>query len=439
MTTHAASAAKKSSFETSNRRQLSLFRDVVDPFAFDGSKHATFRQCKAEPIHRWYPYLEGYGPEFVRSIAATYMPSAQSILEPFAGSGTTPLALGTLGITCGYCEANPVLREITRIKFGIAHLPESQRAALSHQISTLAEELPTHVSRSTQDMALKQSYQACFDRSVFFDESTFASVLNLRSLVDKLKVENSHLADALTLSILAKLVICSNLKRAGDVRFKTESELELKPGSIVKEIQGHLNLIAQDCFSNELYVGNASLICEDARQLEALSSFHADGVITSPPYINGTNYIRNTKLELWFQRDLRVSLDLRKFRDMVVTAGINDVAGNQDYEPVSDSVALVVDELKKDAYDQRIPLMVAAYFADMLKVFRGIHRHTNPNAVVCIDIGDSKYGGVHVPTHSLLADVASLAGFNLETAIPLRTRLSKDKTPLTQVLLYIRA
>ena len=25
-----------------------------------------------------------------------------------------------------------------------------------------------------------------------------------------------------------------------------------------------------------------------------------DGVITSPPYLNGTNYFRNTKLELWF-------------------------------------------------------------------------------------------------------------------------------------------
>jgi methylase of polypeptide subunit release factors len=74
----------------------------------------------------------------------------------------------------------------------------------------------------------------------------------------------------------------------------------------------------------------------------------------------------------------------------------------------------------------------------MLKVFRGIHRQTNNNAVVCIDIGDSKYGGVHVPTHLLLRDVAKLAGFDLQTAIALRARLSKDKTPLTQELLVFK-
>jgi len=80
---------------------------------------------------------------------------------------------------------------------------------------------------------------------------------------------------------------------------------------------------------------------------------------------------------------------------MVVTAGINDVAGDQDYKPVTESVGVIVAELAKGASDQRIPRMVAAYFADMAKVFRGLHRHTTSNAVVCIDIGDSRYGGVH--------------------------------------------
>ena len=31
-----------------------------------------------------------------------------------------------------------------------------------------------------------------------------------------------------------------------------------------------------------------------------------DVIVTSPPYLNGTNYIRNTKLELWFLGYLKV-------------------------------------------------------------------------------------------------------------------------------------
>lgn len=419
-------------------KQLPLILDAPTSLPFNGHKDATFRSAKELPFHRWYPYLEGYGPDFVRNIVRSYLPNAKSILEPFVGSGTTALTLGTLGINCGYCEANPVLSEITRIKIRIAHLPIAQRVALSAKISKVAGDLPRRLPRMPEDEALKTSYEACFEGSTFFDKATYKAVLQLRSLIDEIKTDDAPLADVLTLAVLAKIVICSLLKRAGDVRYKTETELSKMPDSIITEVQQQLHLMAQDCLQGESCSGNATMICSDARRMEDISSFHADGVITSPPYINGTNYIRNTKLELWFRRDLLAAADLRKYRDAVVTAGINDVAGDQNYDPVCESVAAVVKALELDAYDQRIPLMVAAYFSDMLDVFKGIHRHTNQNAAVCIDIGDSRYGGVHVPTHSLLADVAKLAGFDLETSIPLRARLSKDKTPLTQELLVFR-
>ena len=36
---------------------------------------------------------------------------------------------------------------------------------------------------------------------------------------------------------------------------------------------------------------------KDLKKIKLLAKY--DGVITSPPYLNGTNYIRNTKLDLW--------------------------------------------------------------------------------------------------------------------------------------------
>lgn len=417
--------------------QLSFFDDSGSPPLF-APKDATFYQCKQEPLHNWFPYLEGFGPDFVESVLLNYLPSAKRIIDPFVGSGTAPLALSALGIECGYCEANPVMREVTRIKTTAAKMKLADRASLAGRIRSLAKDLPTLLTDATIDTTLASSYEQCFGKSRFFLDSTLNAILKMRTMVDRLKEKDPSLSDVLLLATLSKIIICSKLKRAGDVRFKTEKELLRSPVSIVVEVCKHLNVMALDCFRSQVCLADPTLLCFDARTLDTTPSFHADGVITSPPYLNGTNYIRNTKLELWFTRFLTTSSGLRDFRDTVVTSGINDVAGKQDYEPVTNSVEGIVQLLEKNAYDKRIPRMVNAYFADMARVFRGLHRHTTPNAVLCVDIGDSRYGGINVPTHSILCDVAKTEGFQLAESVTLRKRVSKDQTPLTQELLIFK-
>jgi DNA modification methylase len=420
-----------------NSVQLSLF-DNSGPASLFAPKDATFYQCKQEPLHNWFPYLEGFGPDFVESVLLNYLPAAKRIIDPFVGSGTASLVLSALGVECGYCEANPVMREVTRIKTTAARMQAADRASLAGRIRSLAKDLPTLLADATKDTSLASSYEQCFGKSRFFSDSTFDAFLKMRTVVDSLREKDPCLSDVLLLATLSKIVICSKLKRAGDVRFKTEKELLRSPASIVVEICEHLNVMALDCIRSQVCLADSTLLCFDARTLDTTPSFHADGVITSPPYLNGTNYIRNTKLELWFTRFLTKSSGLRDFRDAVVTSGINDVAGQQDYEPVTKSVEAVVKLLEKNAYDKRIPRMVAAYFADMARVFRGLHRHTTPNAVLCVDIGDSRYGGINVPTHSILGDVAETEGFQLAKSVTLRRRISKDQTPLTQELLIFK-
>ncbi len=102
------------------------------------------------------------------------------------------------------------------------------------------------------------------------------------------------------------------------------------------------------------------------------------------------------------------------------------------------AVERVVRQIEKAAYDQRIHRMVAGYFADMHRVLCGLWAQTSPGAAICIDIGDSRYAGINVPTHDLLVDVAKDIGFTFEERIPLRTRLSKDGSQLSQGVLVFR-
>ena len=51
----------------------------------------TFQNAKTGPLHRWFPYLEGFGEDFIDSIVQSDEGSKTWIYEPFGGSGTVPV------------------------------------------------------------------------------------------------------------------------------------------------------------------------------------------------------------------------------------------------------------------------------------------------------------------------------------------------------------
>jgi methylase of polypeptide subunit release factors len=98
---------------------------------------------------------------------------------------------------------------------------------------------------------------------------------------------------------------------------------------------------------------------------------------------------------------------------------------------------MVVARLAGNAYDQRIPMMVASYFAEMTETFKSLSAHLVPGAVVAIDIGDSNYNGVHVPADALLIECFQEVGYILKHDVELRKRRSKNGAPLRQALIVM--
>jgi DNA modification methylase len=166
-----------------------------------------------------------------------------------------------------------------------------------------------------------------------------------------------------------------------------------------------------------------------------------DAVITSPPYLNGTNYFRNTKLELWFLSYLKTEDDLRLYRDEALTSGINDV--KQEYsKQVNNMSSPLLDQtmelLDKQAYDRRIPLMARCYFKEMQEVFHGLTKNLNDGADILVDLGDSIFSNVHIKTDLILLEIIAPLGFKLKSREILRQRRSRNGALLSQVLLVIK-
>ena len=85
-------------------------------------KDVTFSNSKNIPFQRWYPYIEGYSPDFVKSLIEEYAISDCVVYDPFAGTGTTIFASDQCGLSSVYSEVNPLLQFLTNLKIKVLKL-----------------------------------------------------------------------------------------------------------------------------------------------------------------------------------------------------------------------------------------------------------------------------------------------------------------------------
>lgn len=432
------------SLTTGSGKQLKLFfetnpvaaTEIRNGFDLDlAPLDATFRDSGHAPLHSWFPYLEGYSPRFVERVRHEYLHKATKILEPFAGAGTTPIVLGQAGIACAYSEANPAMAFIAQTKLAVLRLPLNGRQRLTRKLTKIARDLPHCVSLAPTDDGLRVAYLNTFGKSVFFDGASLETILRLRTLNDDLSAQDRMLGDCFAVAVLASLIPSSRLKRAGDLRYRTPKELTAGLPHPVDVVSNRLFAQSVDLAHSVELRAEVRFACDTAGTLHETLDSEWDGVITSPPYLNGTNYIRNARLELWYLRHLSENADLRRLRDRVITSGINDVHAQTRWLAVTDGVQRVVREIEQNAYDSRIAKMVGGYFNDMSVVFSSLGECLRSGGRLCIDIGDSIYNGVHVPTDDLLVEVAESIGFRTVERIHLRKRVSKGGEAVRQQLL----
>ena len=398
----------------------------------------TFKRGRKEPFARWYPYLEGYSTQFVESILERYAPNAQTVLDPFAGTGTTAFTASQLNKTAYFCEINPVLQFMSLIKIQIRRLKSSQCSSLAQALVQAKVSLKD-LEKYPQNYALDQAYVQTFGDSLFFDDFVYDQILRIRSWIDEVALENPILADLIMVATLSALVPASRMKRSGDLRYKTTTELERQIVPLIEGICQNINQMVHD-IQNDIdgLKTEPLLICEDARSLGSILPLSIDAVITSPPYVNGTNYFRNTKIELWFLRCLKEKKDLTSFRAAALTAGINDVTVSKTPTLSHPDVQKIVSKLEQNAYDSRIPRMITSYFSEMTEIFQSIRPHLTPEATIAIDIGDSCYAGTHVPVDGLLSACLQELGFVQEDSVTLRKRKSRGGMLLKQSLLVFK-
>jgi len=201
--------------------------------------------------------------------------------------------------------------------------------------------------------------------------------------------------------------------------------------------------------------GKIEIIKTDARNPECTDKFNL--VITSPPYPNNYDYADATRLEMVFWEEISSWGDLH---DAVRCHLLRSCSQHSAKERLNleallqeDSVSPIKHELKKVCLEladirqykggkKTYHTMVAAYFADLARVFLSLKKMTTEDAKLAFVVGDSAPYGVYVPVDEWLGSLALAAGFGQFRFEKLRSRNTKWKNrkhtvPLKEGILWI--
>ena len=387
----------------------------------------TNKYNKELPIFNWYPYTEGFSKPFVEKIIKEFeIDEDDLVLDPFGGCGTTSLTCTLNGINSISIEVNPFMCLVTKTKTGLK-LDTKKLEILRHNIGERLK-----ISRPYQ---VNKNHD--FSTKPFFTNRNLYQILVIKNVIESTSFPNEQYKDFFKLAIASLLIKVSNMKRGPDLRYKSPPYKDVdildmfleridKFISDIKSIEG-VNLGRTRVIEHNIINGVTSLNLNDS----------VDFFITSPPYLNGTNYIRNTKLELWYLDFVKNTEDLKTLRKAMITAGINDTQKEKIYNFDLGFTKNNITQLFKVAYDKRIPTMIDFYFKEMLLATKNIYDMVKRGGRGVIVIGDSQFAGVHIPTDDYLAEICTNVGFRVDKQVIARERRSKNGMKLRESLIYV--
>lgn len=386
----------------------------------------TFANNKNISIHRWYPYIEGFSQGFVDEILDKF-PEDTLVYDPFNGSGTTTLVCSYRGVKSIGTEVNPLMRFVANTKVNtVKSILENNKIDL---IEKFISTIDTNIENIEID--INKYINSCYINSDFFAEDILKQIAMIKRYI--IDIEDKDIADIGRLALAAICVECSNMIRSVDLRRRKGKEFDRIPKNVLERFKDQLILMKNDInqySSNK--IESMSIIGNNAKNTNQDYKGKVDLIITSPPYVNGTNYFRNTKLELWILDFIKKESDLKDLRGDAMTAGINNVSNRKDDIIKFDFVekyALQLDDLSPD---KRIPKLIRAYFSDIDSVFKNFYNILKQNGIIYFDIGDSQYYNVHIPVDIIIQKIAEINGFNTKLVNIARNRRSKNGMLLTQ-------
>jgi len=383
-----------------------------------------FFDNRNELIHRWAPYVQGFSASFVQGQINKFIYEYKNplILDPFSGCGTVLVQSKLNGVESIGTELNPLLKFVSEVKLNSWDVDPD---ILINTYDFLQPSRPANPPNFLKN-------------EDHFDSKVLRNLQIIKGHLDALP-ENSEMEikikNLLLVAFSSIIIESSRLKRSPCLGYNSNKQVTSDAPFIlmkkkVEDISEDLYII-QNKYS--FYTDTRSIVhLANAKFYEHEDRY--DLVITSPPYMNGLDYVMNYKIEMGWLGFADNHKQLKSIKDDMVVCDnvskglITNFSKNEKYsndwiEEIKENIAENISN--RGSYRRPdMPNIVHKYFDDMYLIMKQIVPAMKEGARFILVIGDSLIADVYVPTDLLIARIGLDLGLNIESIEKARTRRS---------------
>lgn len=395
-------------------------------------KEVTFKGGLEHPIHRWFVLTPSFSPDLVNSMLYEMETNKEhSVLDPFAGIGTTLIECKRRGIKSVGIEINPILYKITSVELNwninVSKLKNYYGEYMKHVI----EDKNRLGSRSLTMILNHYNTKRPKLHNIFrwWKEDVLKDLFICRENIKSLDIENEY-KEIFEVGLACILVDVANVTRGRlQLAFIDKSNEDI---DVLKHLKDKMGCIVEDfeyITRLDRDISSRILNGDSTKIHEILDGYKIDRVITSPPYPNRYSYVWNTRPHLFF-------LEIFKKPSQSADLDMNSIGGTwgratSDLNKgiVKPYNSIVADELNDVTEEIRGKNNLMANY--IMKYFNLITVHIeklkeilSENAKCAYVVGNSRINGIEVKTDEILGGIFSGYGFNLDKIMRVRKRHS---------------
>jgi len=375
----------------------------------DYSNITNFMLSKNMPRHRWYYFKEGFSPLLVETaIKENEIKEDDLVIDIFSGSGTVPLVSSLSNVNSIGYEINPFMIFVAKAKMSNVKSTtfnfylDKMVAGIKKGKKTALEDYSTFCENGENEKWL-------FNKKVLrgFEGGWEAT-----------KEIPYEVAKIYRLALVSSTMMNSNAVKDGKcLRYKKNwKELSYSKDSLINDFIENCTIIADD-LKNTRILKEATIFKGDVREkLNGSKIKKFKLCITSPPYLNSFDYSDIYRPELFLCKYVTDNNGLGRLRLNTLRSHMQinwELPKNSRFGIINKWCTEELLTRKKLLWNQKIPIMIQAYFEDIEKLLVNLKRKAKENAQLWIVVSTSAYAGIEIPVDLIIADIGTRKGWEL--------------------------